>query len=81
MCDFSQAYGEGSSYSGFLVRDKFYFGEGFHPAEDGFNLTFGCVQTETHLFYSQAADGILGLTRGNRASPYMTPIYRQLKDR
>lgn len=63
------------------MQDKFFFGEGFHREEDGFNLTFGCVQTETHLFYSQAADGILGLTRSNRASPYMTPIYKQLKER
>ena len=26
MCHFLQGYSEGSSYSGFLVRDKFYFG-------------------------------------------------------
>ena len=51
-CAFSQAYGEGSSYSGFLARDEMYFGEAYHASLDAFNFTFGCVTTETKLFYT-----------------------------
>ena len=51
-CKFVQAYGEGSSYTGFLVQDRIHFGENFHPNEDAFNFTFGCVTKETHLFYT-----------------------------
>lgn len=44
-------------------------------------MTFGCVTTETHLFYSQAADGILGMTKSNGASPYMKPIFQLMKEK
>jgi Eukaryotic aspartyl protease len=80
-CSFQQSYGEGSSYSGFLVRDLVHFGEGYHPDLDAFNFTFGCATTETHLFYLQEADGILGMTKGNMAAPQMRPIFEVMKER
>ena len=51
---------EGSSYTGFMVRDLLYFGTEADD-EDGVDFVFGCVNKETKLFYTQEADGILGL--------------------
>ena len=59
-CKFRQSYMEGSSYNGFMVEDKLYFGEEA-PDEDGIEFVFGCVSKETKLFFTQDADGILGL--------------------
>ena len=47
--------------------------------EDAFPFTFGCVTTETHLFYTQAADGILGFTRSSPQAA-MRPIFEVMKD-
>jgi Eukaryotic aspartyl protease len=42
-------------------------------------MTFGCVSAETHLFYSQNADGILGLTKGGGGNTIlMKPIFEQM---
>ena len=62
------------------MRDQFHFGEHYHPALDSFNVTFGCVEAETHLFYSQQADGILGLTKGNGIAREMRPIFEIMKE-
>lgn len=62
-------------YKGFLVKDIVHFGEQYHLGIDSFNFTFGCVTQETNLFYSQEADGILGMTRAAAASPHMRPIF------
>ena len=78
-CRFSQSYGEGSSYHGFIAKDKVHFGEHHHPDEDAFNFTFGCVEDETNLFYTQQADGILGLTK-TTYSHHMKPIFDVMKD-
>ena len=61
-CRFYQGYAEGSKYEGYLVSDQFYFGENYHFGQDAFTYTFGCVKLETKYFYSQDADGILGLS-------------------
>jgi len=78
-CSFVQQYGEGSLYRGFLVKDEVYFGEIQHLGLDAFNFTFGCVQEETNLFYSQEADGILGMTRGS-SNPHMRPIFEVMHE-
>ena len=49
-----------------MVLDQMYFGQDYHLAQDVFNFVFGCVHKETNLFFSQAADGILGLGGGLR---------------
>lgn len=65
LCKFGQAYGEGSSYHGFWVEDNFYFGTPVQK-DDKFKYQFGCVTNETNLFYTQEADGILGLSSTGR---------------
>ena len=42
---------EGSSYEGFMVRDKVFFGDQYQLGDDGFDFSFGCVSKETKLFY------------------------------
>jgi hypothetical protein len=59
------------------VKDLFYFGENYHLGEDSFKYTFGCVKKETNLFYTQEADGILGMARGGQTGLY-SPIYEVL---
>lgn len=76
-CRFYQGYAEGSHYEGYIAKDVLYFGENFHFGVDMFEYTFGCVKTETKYFYSQEADGILGLS-ADRASQNLNrfePIY------
>jgi len=51
-CKFDQSYGEGSSYHGFIARDKIHFGESYHPNEDAFDFVFGCVVNENNLFFT-----------------------------
>ena len=79
-CSFNQGYGEGSSYEGFMVTDTVYFGDDYHREDDGFAFNFGCVTTETHLFYTQKADGILGLTKSS-SQKNMRPIYDVMKEK
>jgi len=69
-------------YEGYVVSDQLYFGEDFHPAYDGFTYTFGCVKRETHFFYTQDADGILGMSMAVSAdnSNKFTPIYKVMHD-
>jgi hypothetical protein len=62
-CYFEQKYGEGSMYKGFLVSDGLHFGERYHTELDKVKFTFGCIEEETNMFYSQEADGILGMAR------------------
>jgi Eukaryotic aspartyl protease len=41
----------------------------------------GCVTSETHFFYSQKADGILGMkmTKKNEATPFIQQLYKKSK--
>ena len=81
-CRFYQGYAEGSRYEGFLAKDALYFGENSRPGIDMFEYTFGCVQTETKYFYSQDADGILGLSaeRPGMNVNRFEPIYDVMKE-
>ena len=47
-------------YSGYFYEDLITFGDNYHH-NDSILTTFGCHRLETELFYTQKADGILGL--------------------
>jgi len=40
------------------------FGDNYKENHDKFNFVFGCIFKETNLFYTQKADGILGMGKG-----------------
>ncbi|KAL4483118.1 hypothetical protein ABPG74_019144 [Tetrahymena malaccensis] len=77
QCTFNQYYAEGSSYTGYYMIDQAIFGDELYKAyknetlletlikEKYFDIQtqfmFGCATTETKLFKTQKADGILGL--------------------
>lgn len=62
------------------MRDQFYFGENHHTKFDAFNYTFGCVERETNLFYTQKADGILGLINHQDPKVPYKPLYAAMKE-
>lgn len=59
-----------------------YFGENFRYGIDMFEYTFGCVHTETKYFYSQEADGILGLSNEKPSQNLnkFEPIYEVMQE-
>ena len=60
-CTFSTSYSEGSSVKGKYINEIIRFGKNFRKQE-GYNIPIGCTTTETHLFYKQEVNGIMGLS-------------------
>ena len=84
-CKFSISYLEGSSLSGFYFQDFAILGKN----TTNFNVLksksiFGCTLKETGLFYSQLADGIIGLSpytgKGSRFSNLVDDLFSQHGD-
>lgn len=66
-CVFSQSYTEGSSWSAYQVSDRFFCGSNNYsndPVDNSFAIPFmfGCQTSETGLFVTQLADGIMGIS-------------------
>ena len=59
-CTFSISYSEGSSLNGIFIDEIIRFGENYSKQE-GKNIPIGCTTSETHLFYKQEVNGIMGL--------------------
>lgn len=83
-CVFSQSYTEGSSWSAYQARDRFFCGSndvatgGSDPVDNSFaypDFMFGCQTSETGLFVTQLADGIMGM------SAHPTTLVKQMYDR
>ena len=79
-CEIEQSYTEGSSWKAFKVRDKLWVGSinpTLVPNAQNYTMDFefGCQTSETGLFESQLADGIMGLSN----SPDTLP--KQLKEK
>lgn len=63
VCKFEQGYTEGSDYSGYFGIDNFLFENELNDGEKTKNHRhiFGCAMKETGEFYTQEADGIIGI--------------------
>ena len=67
-----QAYAEGSTYSGRYITDLVKFGD-----SDPMNMTIGCHSSETGLFLTQEANGILGFAlSNNNKSNLVSQLYQ-----
>lgn len=56
-----QSYSEGSSLSGLFFNELISFGDNFKSV----SFPIGCTTRETHLFLTQHADGIMGLSNSD----------------
>ena len=73
-CVFSQSYTEGSMWTAYRVRDKFFIGGetvDMAPGADKHDVefTFGCQTKETGLFRTQMENGIMGLSADAKTLP------------
>lgn len=66
-CSYSQSYTEGSSISGWWFRDAVHLGDAIqhNPAV---HMNLGCHMDENRLFYTQRANGILGIRPPGRGA-------------
>ena len=60
-CGFSIGYLEGSSINGFYFNEEISLGDENSKLNQSYYLPIGCTTSETHLFLTQLADGIMGL--------------------
>ena len=76
-CAFSISYSEGSRLAGFFNMQEIYFeqiNKTPNITKKSFLLPIGCTTTETHLFTTQLADGIMGLNNGGKS--FVTLLYK-----
>ena len=71
-CSFSVSYAEGSSLKGVYINELIRFGKNYKN-QIGVYAPIGCTATETHLFLTQEADGIMGLS--NTDKNYIDVLY------
>ena len=70
QCSFSVSYAEGSKLAGFYVNEEIFFEEidsVNNITNSSYNIPIGCTTTETHLFRTQLADGIMGLNNNDKS--------------
>ena len=76
-CSFSVSYAEGSKLSGFYINQDVYFETmnlEKNISDKSYNIPLGCTTTETHLFKTQLADGIMGLN--NNEHSFVGMLYK-----
>ncbi|KAG7401058.1 hypothetical protein PHYBOEH_003253 [Phytophthora boehmeriae] len=82
-CGISQSYMEGSSWKASVVEDVVYLGGDSSFTDEkmrnqyGTHFQFGCQSSETGLFVTQVADGIMGLSNTN--NHIVAKLYRENK--
>ncbi|CAM9802902.1 unnamed protein product [Chrysoparadoxa australica] len=75
-CTFGQSYSEGSSWTAFQVEDQLVVGaESWDTTPElnksnVMNFMFGCISSQTGLFNTQLADGIMGLSASDFTLPW-----------
>ena len=86
-CSFSQAYTEGSSWSAYQASDLLYCGggadmmEAADPLDIQYSLrfVFGCLKSNSGLFVTQLADGIMGMSAHEMTLPKQLYNKRKIK--
>ena len=63
-CSFSISYSEGSSLKGVFINEIVRFGHNYKEQKATF-VPIGCTTDENHLFYTQDANGIMGLANND----------------
>jgi len=66
-CSYSQSYTEGSSISGWWFRDQVHLGDTIQHNPPVY-MNLGCHMDENRLFYTQRANGILGIRPPGRGA-------------
>ena len=69
-CSFKTSYSEGSSIEGIYINEIIRFGEDYN-LQNGAYAPIGCTTSETHLFLTQKADGIMGLANNENSFIYV----------
>ena len=75
-CSFQISYSEGSRLAGFFNMQEVYFemiDKTPNITTKSFTIPIGCTTTETHLFTTQFADGIMGLN--NNSKSFVSLLY------
>ena len=70
QCSFYVSYAEGSKLSGIYVNEDVFFetiDSENNITNSSYNIPIGCTTTETHLFKTQLADGIMGLNNNDKS--------------
>ena len=60
QCSFSISYSEGSVLKGVYIDEEIRFGSDYKN-QKAYKMPIGCTKEENHLFYTQDANGIMGL--------------------
>lgn len=74
-CSYSQSYTEGSSLSGWWFTDMVRIGDA-QQRNPPVQAKLGCHQNENNLFYTQKANGILGIAPSSGAPTVLEELYR-----
>ena len=72
-CSFYISYSEGSSLSGVYINEIVRFGLDYKN-QTGHKIPIGCTTSENHLFFTQDANGIMGLA--NNENNFVEILYK-----
>ena len=72
-CSFTISYSEGSSLTGFYIYETLRFGNDYKNKK-GYKIPIGCTTDENHLFFTQDANGIMGLA--NTENNFIEILYK-----
>ena len=74
QCEFNIKYSEGSELTGLYINETIRLGDNYLN-EEGYHLPIGCTITENSLFFTQLADGIMGLSNSDKC--FVTMLYNE----
>ena len=72
-CSFTISYSEGSSLTGVYIYETIRFGNDYKNKK-GYKIPIGCTTDENHLFFTQDANGIMGLA--NTENNFIEILYK-----